>query len=98
MDYHMQEKGLPSPIGLRFTTGSAAVRSGVAQVRHFLWNCYRAPDLRIVTIFLLLLYISAVSLVILSCGGCASPVGVSGGGVRIHNLHVYVPFDNARGW
>ncbi len=62
MDYLMQEKRLPSPIGLRFTPRSAALRSGVAQVRNIVCNYYRARRLRIVTIFLLLLYVSAVSL------------------------------------
>jgi len=94
----MQEKRLPSPIALRFTPGSATVRSGVAQVRHFLRDCYRSRRLRIVTSFLGLIYVSGVSFVILSCGGCASAVGLTGGGARIYYLHVYAPFDNARDW
>jgi hypothetical protein len=94
----MQENRLPSPIALRLTPGSATVRSGVAQVRHFLWDCYRSQPLRIVTFSLVLIYVSAVSLVILSCGGCASTVGFMVGGARIYNPHVYAPFDNARDW
>jgi hypothetical protein len=94
----MQEKTLPSPIALRFTPGSAAVRSGAVQVRNFLWSYYRARRLRIVTIFLLLIYASAVALGILSCGGCASSHGFIGDGARIYNLRVYALFDNARDW
>jgi hypothetical protein len=97
-DYLMQEKSLPSPIALRVTPGSATFRSIVAQARYFLWSCYQGRHLRIVTIFLLLIYVAAVSSVLLSCGGCASAVGFIDGGARIFNLHVYAPFDNARDW
>jgi hypothetical protein len=90
----MQENTWPSPIGFRFTQGSAALRSRVAQVRHSLCNCYQVRRRRIVIIDLLLPYISAA--MILSCGGCVSPVGLSGGGVRTYSLHLYAPFDNAR--
>ena len=92
----MQERTVPSPIALRFTPGFVTVRSGVAHVPHFVWGCYRSRHLRIVTTYLLLIYFAAASLAILSCGGCASAVGLIGGGARIFNLHVYAPFDNAR--
>jgi hypothetical protein len=94
----MQEKRLPSPIALRFAPGSAAVRSSVARVCNIVRNYYRARRLRIVTIILLLIYAITVSLLIMSCGGCASTGGLGGGGARISNFRVYAPFDNSRDW
>jgi hypothetical protein len=78
----MQEKRLPNLIALRFTPGSAAVRSGVAHVRNIVLNYYRARRLHIATSFLLLIYAITVTLLILSCGGCANPVGLGRGGPR----------------
>lgn len=73
----MPEKRLPHPTALRFTHGSVASRYGVAQLWNILRNYYRARRLCVVTIFLLLIYSIAMSLLILSCSGCANVVALS---------------------
>jgi hypothetical protein len=44
-----------------------------------------------------LIYAGAMSLLLLSCGGCASTPGFIGS-TRTHRFQVYAPFDNARDW
>ena len=47
-------------------------------------------------IALLIAYVSAIALLLLSCGGCAIAMKLNDG-VGSH-LHVYEPFDNAHDW
>jgi hypothetical protein len=48
------------------------------------------------TIILLIMYASAITLLLLSCGGCAFATRYNNGGG--YHLHVYKPFDNAHDW
>jgi hypothetical protein len=49
------------------------------------------------TIALLIVYASAIALLLLS-GGCAIRPGYNDGVRRVYDVSVYAPFDNSRDW
>jgi len=49
-------------------------------------------------IVLMIMYASAIVLLVLSCGGCAIGARINDGAGRGYHLHVYEPFANASDW